>query len=208
MSLLLALTAGAGGAYTITAEAGAYVVSGQSATITKSKVISADAGAYSVDGQTAQILHSKLIGANAGAYVVNGVDATITYTPAGGAYTINAEPGAYVVTGFDAIITKSSSAISPSGGWHLPQGRRKSRKEVYAERVKLGILPPAIMRAAEKVAMVAETVEEFKAERPRYEEMFMRELSLTKWSPDYTRSIQIQIELMQQDDEDILLLMM
>ena len=36
----------------------------------------------------------------------------------------------------------------------------------------------------------------------------MRELNVTKWAPDYTRAIQIQIELMQQDDEDILLLMM
>ena len=103
--------------------------------------------------------------------------------------------------------TVTGGATQDGGGWMPPQGRRKTRKEVYAERVKLGILPPAIVRAAEKVAIVAETVAEFKADRPRYEEMFMRELSITKWSPDYTRAIQAQIEILEQEDEDILLLM-
>lgn len=138
-------------------------------------------------------------------------NANDTVAASGAAGTVT---GTVNVTNDNDTSAASGTAGNPviasqgGGGWMPPQGRRKTRKEVYAERVKLGILPPAIVRAAEKVAVVAETVQEFKAERPRYEEMFMRELNVTKWSPSYTRAIQIQIELMQQDDEDILLLMM
>ena len=101
----------------------------------------------------------------------------------------------------------ATATQAEGGGWMPPRGRRKTRKEVYAERVKLGILPPAIVKAAAKVAEAAATQEEFKAERPRYEEMFLRELSITKWSPSYTRAIQAQLEILEQEEEDILLLM-
>jgi hypothetical protein len=113
--------------------------------------------------------------------------------------------GVATASGFTGGVTSGTQQTQGGGQW--PQSRRKTRKEVYAERVKLGILPPAIVKAAAKVAQAAATVEEFKAEKPRYQEMFMRELSVTKWAPDYTRAIQAQLEIIEQEEEDILLLM-
>jgi hypothetical protein len=97
-------------------------------------------------------------------------------------------------------------ASQGGGGW-LPQTRRKSRKQIYEERVKLGILPPPVIKAAAKVAAVAQTVEEFKEERPKYEEMFLKAIKKTEWLPDYTRAIQAQLAIMELEEEELLLLL-
>lgn len=97
-------------------------------------------------------------------------------------------------------------ASQGGGGW-LPQTRRKSRKQIYEERVKLGILPPPVIKAAAKVAAVAQTVEEFKEERPKYEEMFLKAIKKTEWLPDYTRAIQAQLAIIELEEEELLLLL-
>lgn len=96
------------------------------------------------------------------------------------------------------------------GGW-LPRMRRKTRKELHAERVRLGILPPDVVRAATKAAAVVldepSPVKAYRADPEAANKVFLRELGATKMLPDYTRAIQIQIELMQQEEEEILLLL-
>jgi hypothetical protein len=87
------------GAYSITAQPGSYAVSGQSSTITRSRLITASAGAYTYTGQTA----------------------TISYTPAG-AYTLTAQAGAYAVTGQSATLERSR-VLNASAGSYLITGR-------------------------------------------------------------------------------------
>ena len=62
MSLLLALTAsgGGGGAYTLTALGGAYTLTGQSASLYRSRVLVAQAGTYIINGQAITITKSGM----------------------------------------------------------------------------------------------------------------------------------------------------
>lgn len=111
--------------------------------------------------------------------------------------------------------TVSASGIASSGvaggGGYLPSFRRKTRKEIHAERVRLGILPEQIRKAAQKViekaAEQGDPQEVYEDNTEKYKAMFLREVGATKWAPDYARAIRIQIELMERDAEDALLLM-
>ena len=78
--------AAAGGAYTLTCDAGAYVLAGQDAALKRGRVVSADAGAYALAGQ----------------------DATLTYAPPN-AYTLTCEAGAYAIGGQAATIAFSGA---------------------------------------------------------------------------------------------------
>ena len=97
------------------------------------------------------------------------------------------------------------------GGGYLPSFRRKTRREIHAERVRLGILPEQIKKAAQKVVEKAaergDPEEVYEDNTAKYQEMFLREIGATKWAPDYARAIAIQLEIMERDAEDALLLM-
>lgn len=94
--------------YTITANNGTYAVTGQSSTITKTRLITANNGTYAVTGQSSTITKSRLITANNGTYGLTGQTVTITYTVPG-AYTIAANNGTYAITGQTADITYTAS---------------------------------------------------------------------------------------------------
>lgn len=70
---LLLESSTAGGAYTLTADAGAYTLAGQDATL-KTRIVTADAGSYAVGGQDASVLVGHKLAADAGAYSVAGQD--------------------------------------------------------------------------------------------------------------------------------------
>ena len=110
----------ASSAYTLTCEAGAYVLAGQDAALILGRVLVADAGAYALAGQ----------------------DATLTYALPN-AYTLTCDAGAYSLNGQDATFAFSGE-IAPavaSGGGIYPTPRRKTRQEIDADRKRLGILP-------------------------------------------------------------------
>ena len=105
----------------------------------------------------------------------------------------------------------ATGGVQTGGGGYLPSFRRKTRKEIHAERVRLGILPEQIRKAAQKVVEKAaeqgDPQEVYEDNTERYRAMFLREVGATKWAPDYARAIRIQLELMERDAEDALLLM-
>ena len=191
MSLLLALTGSAGPTnYTLTCSAGAYAVAGQSANVLRSKLVTGLAGSYTVAGQPAGI----------------------TYTPVAGAYTITALAGSYSVSGKPATITKSGSqAVETYSGGYYPITRRKTKKEVYAERLKMGIVKEDIQKkAVEVVAKVAEKVNYAPAyyyDPDKLVKQLMAELRVKVPSPDYTRAIELALKIAEQDEEDALLLL-
>lgn len=94
-----------------------------------------------------------------------------------------------------------------SGGWTQSQARRRTKKELYAERVRLGILPPKVVKAAKKIA---EVIEEpvYKADFDYIKTIMLEELKVTEWMPDYSRAIDIAMKIkeIEQDDEEVLLL--
>lgn len=65
------------------------------------------------------------------------------------------------------------------------------------------------MAAAKKVAEVIEVEPVYKADQQFMQMLFLEELKATTWRPDYSRAIQIQLEIRRQneDDEEVLLLM-
>lgn len=100
------------GVYTITALAGSYTYAGQSATITRSRLLTAQAGAYTYAGQSATITRSRLLTAQAGAYTYSGQSATILKTR-----LITAQAGAYSYTGQSATITRSRLLTAQAGAY-------------------------------------------------------------------------------------------
>jgi hypothetical protein len=163
------VSAAAGGAYTLTCDAGAYVISGQDAALLRGRVLTADAGAYALAGQDATLTYTpggstytlvcdagayalagqdaalirgRVLAADAGAYVVAGQDATLTYALPN-AYTITCEAGAYSLSGQDATIAFSGASVPAvaTGGGVYPIPRRKTKQEIDADRKRLGILP-------------------------------------------------------------------
>ena len=111
--------AGAGG-YTLTADAGAYTLAGQDATLLKTRIVTADAGSYAVAGQDASVLVGHLITADAGAYTLAGQDATLTYAPVTpGSYTLTCDAGAYVLAGQDATLLRGRVVAADAGDYAL-----------------------------------------------------------------------------------------
>jgi len=114
--------AAAGGAYTLTADAGSYTIAGQDATLTKNSVLTADAGSYAIAGQDATLswagAGAYTLTADVGAYVIAGQDATLTWASPG-AYTLTAEAGAYVIAGQDATLLKSSVLTADVGAYTI-----------------------------------------------------------------------------------------
>jgi hypothetical protein len=80
-------TAPPGGAYTIVANNGAYTVTGQSATLLRSKILSGDYGVYTITGQSATLSKGRFLLGDYGTYGVTGQNAVITY----GSITVNTD---------------------------------------------------------------------------------------------------------------------
>ena len=102
----------------ITANNGTYALTGQSATIVKTRLITANNGTYALTGQSATITKTRLITANNGTYALTGRTATITYT-APTAYVITANNGTYALTGQSATITKTRLITANNGTYAL-----------------------------------------------------------------------------------------
>lgn len=109
------------------------------------------------------------------------------------------------------IATLSVSVTETYSGGYYPLTRRKTKKEVYAERLKMGIVKEDIQKkAVEVVAKVAEKVNY----APAYEydpqqlvKQLMAELRVKVPSPDYTRAIELALKIAEQDEEEALLLL-
>lgn len=128
--------AGGGTAYTLTADTGAYSLTGTSATLRTGRRIAADVGALALAGTpaalrasrrlgaatgtlaftgfTSTLRSSRVLGALGGSYSLTGQDAQLVYDPDTGAYVLVAEAGAYGVTGATAGLR--TGRILPAGG--------------------------------------------------------------------------------------------
>ena len=80
-------TAPPGGGYTIVANNGAYTVTGQSATLLRSKILSGAYGVYTITGQSATLSKGRFLLGDYGTYGVTGQNAVITY----GSITVNTD---------------------------------------------------------------------------------------------------------------------
>jgi hypothetical protein len=102
----------------LTAQAGTLSITGQSATITRSKRIVASNGTLTLTGQSAIIKRGKVLTANNGTLTLTGQSATITRTTVG-AYDLIAQHGTLSLTGQNATITRSRSIVAQNGTFTL-----------------------------------------------------------------------------------------
>jgi hypothetical protein len=116
-------------AYNLVAQHGTYSLTGQSATLTKTRLITALNGVYDITGQAANLNRNRTLTASFGTYSVAGQDAVITkFTP--GAYVLTALHGVYDVTGQSATITYTVPQAEVAGA---AGGSRKKRKRKLLE---------------------------------------------------------------------------
>jgi len=132
--------AGGGGSpvnYTLVCAVGAYVYTGQAATLGLARKLSLAAGAYVYTGQAATLTVARRLALDAGAYVYAGQAASLTV-----ARKLALDAGAYAYTGQDATLTYRAGVTVPTGGhfafdekkrgkrWKKEKEERDQRREV------------------------------------------------------------------------------
>ncbi|MCA9366854.1 hypothetical protein KC887_01150 [Candidatus Kaiserbacteria bacterium] len=122
--------------YTLTADAGSFTVSGQTAALLATRNLSAAAGGYTLTGQAAALLTSRMLTAAAGSYSLSGNDAGLLtsrlLTANAGSYSLTgnnagllisrliaADAGAYTLTGQDATLLQRFALAAGVGAFDL-----------------------------------------------------------------------------------------
>ncbi len=125
-----------GGAYSIDAEPGAFVLAGVNAALIKSKIIDAQAAAFTLSGIAAVLARGRNLDAQVGAFALAGVNAGLfkgkSINALAGAFAltginaglvktkiINAQPGSFTFTGQGVLIYKSKVVLASPGAFAL-----------------------------------------------------------------------------------------
>lgn len=150
MSLLLLFNQPSGsGTYTLACSAGAYVISGKSATLVRARSLTCAAGAYAITGNAATLVRARSLVCSAGAYAINGNAATLTYVPSINKYVLTCNSGAYTIAGTNATFTYVSKTQTNSGGYF--PGYVKRKRSVDEDRQELGIIPKEVKKIIKEV---------------------------------------------------------
>jgi hypothetical protein len=102
----------------LTAAAGSYALTGQTATLARLLTLTASAGSYAVSGQDASLKKGSLLSAAAGAYTLTGQDVTLTYSGPT-SYTLTADAGSYALSGQDASLKRGLLVSASAGSYSL-----------------------------------------------------------------------------------------
>ena len=111
--LFVPVQAGAA-ALDLTANAGAYALTGQTASLYYNRDLSPIAGAYAVTGQSANLFYNRDLSLNAGAYAISGQSADLNY-----ARILISNAGAYSLTGQSADLTKTVFLSANAGSYSI-----------------------------------------------------------------------------------------
>lgn len=120
-SAVLTKTSGAVN-YTLTALAGSYALTGGTASLKVGRRITALAGSYSLTGGTATLKVARTLVANAGTYSITGSSATLTKSTGSIAYTLTALAGSYSLTGGTASLSVGRKLTANAGTYALTGG--------------------------------------------------------------------------------------
>ena len=106
--------AGGGTAYTLTANAGSFTLTGQAATLRVGKVLTANAGSFTLTGQAATLRVGKTLTASAGSFTLTGQAATLSVGKA-----LIASAGSFTLAGQAATLRAGRNLTSASGSFTL-----------------------------------------------------------------------------------------
>jgi len=162
-----AYTSGSGAiAYALAGDRAAYAYTGQSAAFTVGRKLTGASAAYVYSAQSGTFVLARKLAGGSAAYAYTGQAATYTYTSGSGAiaYALAGDRAAYAYTGQSAAFTLSSVQPSAFGGYYEnPHARRRTKEELRAERVLMGILkePEAkkAIRNAESIPAAVEAIQ-------------------------------------------------
>lgn len=192
---------------TVSGGLGTADATGLAATVNANRTIAGAQGVAVASGLSGTVSNANDVAVNGslGTAVATGFAATLTVNT-----VIAGNIGVALATGYQGGVSDGSLAPVGGGGW-LPSMRRKTRKQIHEERVRLGILKPDIVRAAKRAAQVVADdpapIAAYKRTPQQVNEVFMQSLGVSKMLPDYTRAIEAQIKVIQQEEEDLMLFM-
>ena len=95
--------------YVLTAESGAFTITGTDADLIAENRLVAESGAFTWAGQDAALIFSSTLIAESGAFTWTGTDATLLWS--GSNYVLAADSGTFTWTGTDAILDWSGANI-------------------------------------------------------------------------------------------------
>lgn len=105
---------GGGGAYTLTAGAGSFVLTGNDVTLQVTRKLTADAGSYTITGQDTTLQYSRKLTLDAGSFTLTGLEATFNKS---GALVL--ETGVFVLTGNDVGLSVTRKLDAGVGSYTL-----------------------------------------------------------------------------------------
>jgi hypothetical protein len=166
--------------YTLTADQGSYVLTGQVAAVRAARDISAAQGSYALTGNAAGLAVGRKVTAAQGSYVLSGQAAALRVARAlalaQGAYAVTGQPttlrighrltaasGAYTLTGEDANLLYSgfNKLISAAQGAYVLTGQaaalRAARRLAMAQGAYALTGQAAVLRAGHRIIVVSGT---------------------------------------------------
>lgn len=112
-------------AYTLTADAGSYALTGTAASLEAGRSISAAAGSYALTGTTATLAKGRTLTADPGSYALTGTAATLEV-----GRSVSAASGSYSLTGTAASL-EIGRAVSAAAGSYVLSGTAVSLERGY-----------------------------------------------------------------------------
>lgn len=100
-------------------DAAAFTLSGQAAGLTVGYQLTAVVATFALTGQDATLSRQVTLAADVGAYTLTGIDVVLTYSGAGGAFSIDVTVGAFALTGQDAALTVGYQLPTVTGAYTL-----------------------------------------------------------------------------------------
>jgi len=129
---------------------GAYVYTGQAATLTVARRLALATGAYVYTGQAASLTVARKLSLAAGAYAYVGQAATLTYVAGKVNYVLTCVAGAYAISGQDATLVYVSgtptAVVTGGGGGGL---RYSGKRPKYWWEVDPEAIPESVILSDE-----------------------------------------------------------
>lgn len=106
----------AGGAFSITADAGSYTITGTAVTTKRGRKVAADSGSYAITGTAVTTRKGWVVSALSGSYAITGTAVTLRQTR-----LVTAASGSYSITGTDVTLTKTAakSVVADAGSYAI-----------------------------------------------------------------------------------------
>lgn len=117
--------------YSLAAGAGAFVLTGQTVTLSRTRAIAAGAGSFSLTGQTVALVAAHRLSADVGAFTLTGQAVSLRK-----GFSLSAAVGSFVLSGQAVALRRGASLVAAVGSFVLT-GQTVGLR--YARRLSVGV---------------------------------------------------------------------